>query len=256
MASGNASLWPEGCLGAVSLTFDDGMTSQLEVAIPMLDEHGLEATFYVPPRHENWREGLLPWRDVVRAGHEVGNHTVSHPCSGNFPFTPEGRGLEVMTLEEIEADVLEASRRLREVIPEQETCTFCYPCYQDYVGEGVRRQSYVPVIARHFPAARGKGERATNQPRACDLHYLWSMPCERMSGPELVGLAESASEGYWAILTFHGISEGKLSVTETDLQELCAFLARHRDRLWVAPVVAVAQRVAAWRQERYLPTRR
>ena len=83
-----------------------------------------------------------------------------------------------------------------------------------------------------------------------DLHDLWSWPAERMSGAELVGLAErAAAEGRWAVFTFHGIDEGHLPVAAVDLVELCGFLARHRDRLWTAPVAVVAQHVIEWRKE-------
>ena len=153
-----------------------------------------------------------------------------------------------MTLADIEADILEASRRLRELIPEQEVFTFCYPCYQDYVGESVHRQSYVPIVAKHFPAGRGKGEIA-NHPLTADLAYLSSFPVERMSGAELVGLAERATaQNRWAVLTFHGIHQGHLSVQDVDFRELVTHLARHRHRIWVAPVVEVAQRLIEWRK--------
>jgi peptidoglycan/xylan/chitin deacetylase (PgdA/CDA1 family) len=237
----------------VSLTFDDGMRSQREVAIPVLNEYGVQGTFYLnPPRdgdEQSWRDRLAPWREAARQGHEAGNHSLTHPCAGNFDFMTGRRGLEEMTLADIEADVLEAERRLRIGVPEQTVRSFCYPCYQDYVGVGLGRQSYVPVIARHFVAARSKGERA-NDPARCDLHSLWSFPVERMSGAELVGLAErAAGEGRWSILTMHGIGEGHLPVAEVDLRELCGFLARHRDRIWTAPVATVAQRIVAWRGE-------
>src|SRR5947208_11251312 len=111
-----ASPWPDGCEGAVSLTFDDGMTSQLQVAIPMLDEHGLTGSFYLNPRGDNWQERLQPWRDVARAGHEIGNHTMAHPCTRAFRDSGEPFGLEALTLEELEADIVEAERRLREAI--------------------------------------------------------------------------------------------------------------------------------------------
>ena len=244
--------WPDGCAGAVSLTFDDGMRSQLETAMPMLDEHGLQATFYVNPRStpraDDWLERLAPWREAARAGHEIGNHSLSHPCSRAFRDVRDGHGLEDLTIEDIERDVLEAERRLRTAIPEQPDRTFCYPCYQSHVGAGPRQQSYVPVIARHFVAARGKGEVA-NHPLTCDLHYLWSWPVERMSGAALVGLAErAAGQGRWAILTFHGIHQGHLSVADVDLRELCGFLARASERVWVASVVTVARRLATWRK--------
>ncbi len=243
--------WPERRRGAVSLTFDDGLRSQLQAAIPALDEHGLRATFYLnPPRdgaEAEWRERLAPWREAAARGHEMGNHSLTHPCSENFAFRGGSKGLESMTLADMERDVLEAEHRLLVGVPEQTVRSFGYPCYQDYVGAGAGRQSYVPLIARHFVAARGKGETA-NDPARCDLHALWSWPVERMSGAELVGLAErAAAEGRWAILTFHGINEGHLTVAETDLRELLGFLARHQERLWTAPVAVVAQRVLAWR---------
>ncbi|GAC1433583.1 MAG: hypothetical protein NVSMB65_07480 [Chloroflexota bacterium] len=246
-----AAPWPEGCQGAVSLTFDDGLHSQLTTALRVLDEYGLQATFYLNPRDGDdgvpWLERLAPWRKAAGRGHEIGNHSLTHPCSQNFAFVGGRRGLESMTLADVENDILEAERRLRQGIPEQTMRSYCYPCYQDFVGTGAHRQSYVPVVARHFVAARGRGETA-NDPENCDLHALWSWPVERMTGAELVGLAErAAAEGRWAILTFHGIGAGHLPVAEVDLRELAASLARHRGRIWTAPVATVAGRVAAWR---------
>ena len=108
------SPWPEQCLGAVSLTFDDGLRSHLATAIPMLDEYGLNGTFYLnPPREGNaadWSARLAPWRVAAGNGHEIGNHSLTHPCSENFAFKAGARGLEHMTLDEIESDVLEAER--------------------------------------------------------------------------------------------------------------------------------------------------
>jgi peptidoglycan/xylan/chitin deacetylase (PgdA/CDA1 family) len=238
--------WPEACEGAVSLTFDDAMRSQLELAVPMLDEMGLGGTFYVNPRGEAWRERLAPWREVALRGHEVGNHTVDHLCSRSFAWmTP--KTLETTTLEEMEWQVAEGKRRLAELVPERPEMTFCYPCYQDYVGEGEARRSYVPVVARHHPAGRGRGE-VPNHPLKTDLHYLGSFSAERMSGAEMVGYAErAATQGRWTLFTFHGIQEGGLSVNEADFRELLTHLARHRGRIWTGTVLEVA---AYLREER------
>ena len=244
------SAWPASCLGAVSLSFDDGLASQLNIAIPLLDKYGLQATFYVNPR-DNYQEQLLPWRAAAQTGHEIGNHTISHPCSKNFAFISDSgrRGLEEMTLDDIEQEIVEAGRRISAVIPEQGAVSYGYTCYQPFVGRGATRQSYVPVVAKHCSAGRGRGERP-NDPRYCDLWYLWSTPCERMTGAELVGLVEqAAAQGRWAVLTFHGINEGHLSVAAGDLEELCAHLALHRERLWTAPVAAIAQRVQQYQAQ-------
>jgi hypothetical protein len=122
--------------------------------------------------------------------------------------------------------------------------SFAYPCYQPFLGRGATRKSYVPLVLDHCVAGRGRGERA-NDPRHCDVGYLWSWPCERLTGPHLIGLVEqAAAEGRWAILTFHGVHEGHLSVGDGDLAELCAYLSRHQERIWTAPVATVAAWVA------------
>ena len=41
--------WPNRQLAAVSLTFDDGLQSQLDLAVPILEECAVRGTFYVNP---------------------------------------------------------------------------------------------------------------------------------------------------------------------------------------------------------------
>ncbi|HMN29097.1 MAG TPA: polysaccharide deacetylase family protein [Caldilineaceae bacterium] len=248
--STSSSPWPNGAQGAVSLSFDDGLPSQLELAIPILDKYGLLGTFYVNPR-DNYQEQLVPWHKAARTGHEIGNHTVNHPCSKNFAFIADSnrRSLEEMSLADIEGEIVAAGRRIAEVIPEQGPVSFGYTCYQPFVGRGPTRQSYVPMVAKHCVAGRGRGEQP-NHPRYCDLWYLWSTPCERMTGAEMVGVCEQAPvQDRWAILTFHGIDDGHLLVGHGDFEELCAYLARNRERIWVAPVAKVAQRVAEYQKQ-------
>jgi hypothetical protein len=109
----------------------------------------------------------------VEAGHEIGNHTITHPCSKNFAFISEAgrRSLEEMSLDEIGQEIDETNRRLTEILPEQGPVSFAYPCYQPFVGRGAGRQSYVPVVLKHCVAGRGRGERS-NDPRYCDLGYV------------------------------------------------------------------------------------
>ena len=241
--------WPGKYKCAISLTFDDGLPSQLRVAVPLLRRYGVRATFYLCPSGSNWAGKLRPWRKVAEEGHEIGNHSLSHFCSCNFPFS--GRCPEELTLEEIEEDILEAQRRLESLIPGREIRTYAYPCYQSYVGRGASRKSYVPVVARYFLAARGVGEKPwPNDPLRCDLHYLWSWPAERMSAAEMIGLVEQTlMKGGWAIFTFHGIGEGHLPVSESDLEALLEYLS-WREEVWVAPVAEVASYVAKRRAHR------
>ena len=153
--------WPDGRAGAVSLTFDDGHPSQLDAAIPVMNNLDMAGTFYVNPP-ANYVEWLKPWREAHGQGHEIGNHTVQHICSRNFGFRADGGGLETVTLETIEADILDAQARLREGIPEQTDCTFCYPCAQTFVGEGESRQRLCSGCGAPFH--RGARNRRMGEP--------------------------------------------------------------------------------------------
>jgi peptidoglycan-N-acetylglucosamine deacetylase len=236
--------WPEGCAGAISLTFDDGMASQLAIAVPRLNEFGLGGTFYLNPR-DDYVEQLAPWREVLAAGHELGNHSINHICAYNHIADPcaGARVLEEQSEADMDYEVGEATRRLRTLFPEQRDTSYAYPCYQSFIGYGAGRQSYVPVVARHCIAGRGLGEiPLSNAPLWCDLAYLWAWPCERKTAAELIGLAEqTAAQGRWGILVFHGVNTGHLPIAEVDLVGLCAYLARQRGRIWSAPVATVAR---------------
>jgi len=251
MAQQLSPCWPGDCRAAVSLTFDDGPPSQLTRAVPMLNAADLHATFYLNPRGDDYLEKLARWREVAKAGHEIGNHTMAHICARAFRPDPAAPGLETLTLDDIEKDIVEAKRRLQELVPDQKEMSFCYPCYMEHVGYGPTRQSYVPIVAKHHIAGRGKGEFPFgNHPATVDLHYAWSWPAERMPGSQMVGLVEStiAKRG-WGILTFHGINEGGLTVAESDFRELVDYLQKNHSRVWTVPVARVARRIIDWRKE-------
>ena len=66
----------------VSLTFDDGLTSQYKLK-DVLAAHGVRATFYINSGAVDARGGFgtMSWdwvRDLALAGHEIGGHTRDH----------------------------------------------------------------------------------------------------------------------------------------------------------------------------------
>lgn len=238
-----------GYRAAVSLTFDDGTANQLERAAPLLDEFGLRGTFYLHARDRLMEEYSSDWRAVADAGHEIGNHTRSHPC----PNVIHGRrgGVEDMTLEQIEADILAAQERLETLAPHQNAWTFAYPCGATYVGAGLSQVSYVPVVARHFLAARAQGEYGfCNHPDTMDSAALFGQRVDRMSGYEMIGLVQAAIDaGQWAILCFHDISGSRISVEEDEFRRLLVFLADRKNEVQIAPLVEVVKDISGFFRE-------
>ena len=82
--------------GLVGLTFDDGYTSVLDTALPVLDRHGFGATaFIISDRMggtNEWDEGPV-WplldaggvRELAAAGVEIGSHSATHPHLAGVP---------------------------------------------------------------------------------------------------------------------------------------------------------------------------
>ncbi|HWZ33057.1 MAG TPA: polysaccharide deacetylase family protein [Bryobacteraceae bacterium] len=62
---------------AIALTFDDGPSESTPALLEILARHGVHATFFMCGK--NVRRCPSIARAVVAAGHEIGNHTDSHP---------------------------------------------------------------------------------------------------------------------------------------------------------------------------------
>jgi peptidoglycan-N-acetylglucosamine deacetylase len=66
----------------VALTFDDGPSPHTEAIAGLIAGHGGAGTFFVLGDRIPGQEALL--KDMVAAGHELGNHTFSHPHCGRL----------------------------------------------------------------------------------------------------------------------------------------------------------------------------
>jgi len=82
--------WPDGRQAAIVLTYDDAITaSDLTVAAPQLDRAGLKGTFFLMGKAVR-AEDVPRWRALAASGHELGNHTVNHPCRrGTYDMPPQ-----------------------------------------------------------------------------------------------------------------------------------------------------------------------
>ena len=235
--------WPEGVTGAVCLTFDDGLQTQLDNALPCLDDNGLKGTFYLNPGLDDaWGRQIPAWQRASRNGHEIGNHTSQHPCSRNFGFRSDGYCLENLTLSDIEKTIDEAEEALNGLFPEQGGVrSFCYPCYETYVGAGANRQSYVPLVARRFMVARGHGFRP-NRPQMIELSYVQSWAVGGTSGDEMIAyVSEIAEKGLWGVICVHGVGGEHRPIETRALQKLARFLSRNRQRVWSDTMLNIAK---------------
>ena len=180
--------WPEDAEVALTLTFDDARPSQLDNAVPILDRHGIAATFFVSfPAVEH---RIDEWREAARRGHEIGNHSWTHPCSGNFGFA-RGNPLEDFDLARMAADLDRASARIADLFGAPPR-TFAYPCGQKYVGRGEQTASYVPLVAKRFVAGRGFRDESHNTPGWFDPARTMAYDADGATLADLLALIDHA----------------------------------------------------------------
>jgi len=234
--------WPEGKRAALSLTFDDARPSQIDNGLPLFQEYGVRATFYVTPSRVG--ERLEGWKKAVTFGHEIGNHTLAHPCTGNYPAFKDN-AIEDMTLADMAGEIDGASRAIVEIF-HRPPASFAYPCGQTYVGRRNRVKSYVLLVAERFLTGRKWLSEGANDPAFCDLSQLLSMESDGKSFDELRELVDKAAlEGRWLILTGHDIGPAGYQTTEVGaLEKLCRYARDPENGLWVDTVGNIGTYVA------------
>lgn len=230
--------WPHGARAAVSLSFDDARLSQVDVGLEILDAHAVRASFYVSPI--NLRQRTANWRRAAATGHEIGNHTMSHPCSGNFPWS-RNNALEDYTLARMEEELLQANAWILSevgITPQ----TFAYPCGQTFVGRGEHLESYVPLISKHFAAGRAFQAEVPNDPAFCDLSHLGAFDVDGQSGKWLINwIQDTCRTGSWVIFCGHEIGKGGRQTTLVkELDAVCRWLSERPNEIWTAPINSVA----------------
>ena len=178
--------WPDGQKMAISLSYDDALNSQLDIAIPALDKHGITASFYLTLASPVVRDRLSEWRAAAMNGHELGNHTIFHPCSAALPdrdWVASYYNVDDYEISEIVDEVRVANSFLH-AIDGREERTLTVPC-GDVMASG---EDYLPAIRELFVAIKGFES-------SDDTFSNWWSPVD-VSGSELIERIEAeASSG-------------------------------------------------------------
>ena len=230
--------WPEGKRAAISLTFDDAKLTQIDRGIGILDEYGLKGTFYVSV--ENLKERVEGWKKAVAAGHEIANHSVKHPCSGNFPFSRE-KALEDYTLDMMRNELDEASSTIEQLLGVRPV-SFAYPCGQKYVGRGMNLKSYVPLVAETFLTGRGWMDEWANDPAFCDMAQLMGVKLDENDFDQVKTLMDrTLKDGGWLVFGSHEVAEeGRLVTNSQTLRALCEYAKDPSNGIWLDTVENIA----------------
>jgi hypothetical protein len=237
-------MWPDGKKAAVSITYDDGWPSQLDLAIPQLEKRGIRGTFFITPGIPFVNERRADWRRVFENSHEVANHTWSHPCDKLPNFTAEQFAAEQTGI---------AEQWLNDNIDYDEFRTYAFICGITKLGpEPGAQERYLDLVRKTFLAARAGGGGPTSQGEVLADPYLIAAQAATWANNDAtksIQYCEQAiSSGGWAILIFHNIVHGPAKTdADTSIEvhtEILDYLVCKRNEFWIAPFRQVYRHIA------------
>ncbi len=231
--------WPGGKKAAVCLTYDDGTLSQLNQAIPDLNQAGLKGTFYLTGQNMV-PEFVDGWRMAAAQGHELGCHTLFHPCSGNFDWVPAEYETESYTLRRI-IDEARLMNQFLYAIDGKHKRSYAYTCYEKEVG-GL---SFVDTLSKSGLFMGARGGAAPDPPDAANLD-LFDIPSmsitDEVPFEELRAYVESAIErGIPAVFCFHGVGGDYITTSREYHQRIIDYLKEREEFLWITTFVEMAE---------------
>jgi sialate O-acetylesterase len=220
--------WPENYKAAVCLTYDDGLDCHLDTAVPALDAFNLKGSFYCTGFSTSLHNRIEDWRTITLNGHELGNHTLFHPCDGErFEWVKPEYDLRTYTLSQLRNELLTANTLLEAVDGKKER-TYAYTC-SDFA---INQLSFVDSVRNLFFAARSEGPIPESIDQV-DLHFAPSWGVVDPTGEELINYVKKARENETiAIFMFHSVGGGYLNVSAEAHQELLSYLHSNKDELW------------------------
>lgn len=234
--------WPDGRKAAVVLTYDDGLPSQIETAIPALDRRDLKGVFFL----SNVRvEDISAWRAAAQTGHELGNHTPFHPClSATFEADPRYT-LEAYSPENLLREV-RLQNALLTAIDGRTSHGFATPCGQTIAGG----QDYLEPLRASGLVTYARGVSASDADLSKPVADLDPMkvPARSFSSTsdaeDMIDFTQQAmAGGGLAVLLFHGVGGDHLAVSSEDHAAFLDWLNAHRREVWVTTL----SEALAWR---------
>lgn len=229
--------WPDGKKAAVVFTYDDALDGHLDVAVPQLDEFGLKGTFYCIGNSPSLYIRTDEWRKIAQNGHELGNHTIFHPCNGTRgDWVKPEYDLRKYSLDQIVAELKTANTLLKAIDGKTER-TFAYTCC-DYVAGGT---DFSGEVEKLFVAARLDG----SVPENMNNYNVYKTPSWGVNNPtaeQLIAFVDEAlKKGTIAVFMFHSVGGGYLNVGAEEHRKLCEYVKKNEKDIYTSTFLEVMQ---------------
>lgn len=233
---------------AVVLTYDDAIDADLDNVIPALDSAGFKGTFYLIGSSDVVQKRMNEWRRAAQEGHELGNHSMFHPCDGSLPGRPwvsPDNDLSKYTVKRAVAEIRQTNVLLQ-AIDGKTRRTFAYPCGDMMLHDTL----FYSGLRTDFVAARGVRGNFDTLGRI----NLDNVDCFAMNGnsaSEMIALVRHAMQTHTLLVfLFHGVGGGhNINVGLREHSELLHFIKNHEKEIWVAPMVEIGEYIRMYQSK-------
>ena len=232
---------------AVVLTYDDAINEHLDNAIPVLDSLGLKATFYLTAFSTSMQTRLNDWKKLAANGHELGNHTLFHPCIGGEgrkwikPDYDMGKySVQRMT------DETRMTNLFLQALDGKTKRTFAFTCGDMKIGDS----SFINGMKNDFAAARAV-RAEMHKINEIDLYNVDCFMVNGETGEQMIEWVKKAvATNSLLVILFHGVGGGNaLDVSLPAHRKLLQFLKQNEKDIWIAPLVEIAEHIKTWQTE-------
>lgn len=228
-ANAQKTAWPMNKKATIVLTYDDGLPSQLDIAIPQLNQAGFKATFFLTA---DLNYNTIPrWRAVSQQGFELGNHTIFHPCLltednpvSSATYTAYGMIREIDYMNDFLFAVDGKMRR-----------PFAYPCAETLAGG----KDYVDTLRKYglssYARAGGDTSAVITDFKTIDKLRVPSYGLNGSeTGEQLIAFVKKVQQkGGMGIIMFHGIGGDYITVSAEAHRQLLDYLKKNETEIWV-----------------------
>ena len=226
------------------LTYDDALAQHLDNALPVLDSLNLKATFYLSASFPGCSQRIGDWRKVAKEGHELGNHTLFHPCTGNTPgreWVNAEQDLSKYTVQRM-VNEIRMTNTFLEALDGKKKRTFAYTCGDMKIGDS----SFMEPLKNEFVAARAVRNQMHKLPEI-DLYNVDCYVVNGESAEQMISWVKQAvATNSLLVILFHGVNGGNaLNVSLPAHSQLLHYLQQNQKDVWIAPMILVADYISA-----------
>ena len=226
---------------AVVLTYDDAIDQHLDNAVPVLDSLGLKATFYVTAFSQSMQTRLNDWKKLTTKGHELGNHTLFHPCIGGAgrEWVSKQNDLRNYSVKRMENEIRMTNLFLQ-ALDGKTKRTFAFTCGDMIIDDSL----FINGMKNDFVAARA----VRNEMHTINEIDLYNVDCFMVNNNSYEQMKEWVDKARQTnsllVILFHGVGGGNsLDVSLQAHRKILNYIKQNENDIYVAPMLEVAEQI-------------